>query len=261
MKTDEADSTNQMVASLLEKAEASAPADQEQLKSAAHALSDHLKWELVQDWPDLFNLHRKPDGTMVAEPDTVLGERLRRLKQGVLPREHLLDATMQAFEAILGFSTLPAEGDPSVSEIPQPKGSTGGVSNAIEIHRAAMLLYNKTVGLRLLGKTLQETLGPRIKALFEGSSKVQTAVAKQLKKDLSKAIDAFAQHQSTDPLAQGKRLRARKTMEAKRIAIQAIEAARQLVEEQHRLPTKLAVRGRLERMLPKTSETSTSTWN
>lgn len=240
------------VVNLLKEAERSTPEKRERIIWFARIMSERSRWETLKSWPDLFNLYQKPEGEVVAELASSLGQRKLMLEQGIGESQSGLESTIRAFFHLRLAADHPMKPGPEYSEVPTPDI---GVHGACE---AASSLYLSTVLDRLVLRTLQETLAPRIKDLFEGSGDLRQSKAKQLKRDLCKTVDHFASFESPPGFAHGNKILTNENEGA--VSAQLIEAARQLVEETRELPTKCAVKTRLNSMLPQILEISARTW-
>lgn len=228
------------------------PTERQGLSALGQIIEKRAARKLIQTWPGLFRLYEHPDGTLEAQFEDYLQERLRRLEEGVLPNDGAVHSCLEGLEAILASILLwPLQRVPTISDIPEPELSTDqGGSNILDIHRAAIRLFQDTLGAAIVSKTIQQTIAPRLRLLTEGTSSNRLETAESLKKSLAKAIDILAGKDFGSVLHRNKPLFKDTDGESKPIGVIALDIAKTLVEENRALPTKSELRARILRERP-----------
>ncbi|MDI1313511.1 hypothetical protein [Prosthecobacter sp.] len=215
----------------------------------AEALKALQHWKLHRIEPGLFRLYKHANGKVKAVLEEKLQTRSSRLSEGIDSNREGLASIVEAFQALLYADLLiPRHVLPKLGDIPDPEIDQRGRLNAIEIHKAAMSLFYKILPVSIVFEIIQRNLAPRFKLLGQGSKVEKIASARALKRDLGKAIDAFAHE---EPVSHGNKPLFKNTSQvAKSAPLLAIEEATNLFEGLEALPTKAALRAKLEKAHP-----------
>ena len=260
--TADRDNGDQIVVGLHSASETeSDPMKKERLWNAANMIQDRMKWELVESWPDLFKLYRCPDGRWKAELGDALEQRKLRLEAGVMPSQEGIISMQDALGTVLFAAMQPRHEPPHISDIPTPMINSNGGTNWLEIHKAALNLFYRATPACIVLNRLQGTLGPRIKDLTEGSREERLARAEELKKDVGKVIDGLAAGKHQGGWHGNRSVHQSAEGASKLPSVCAIEAARQLVEEHHELPSKASVRHAVLTIEPGLADSRNSFWS
>jgi hypothetical protein len=252
--SDKADDLHPFLIALQKRAQSEDdPVEQDRIRAFEEIVAKRLARNLINTWPGLFRLYQHPDGSWEVDFEEPLEQRRRRLSEGLTPEDSEVILCLEALEYIWGSIIIESpKGIPVKSDIPFPGLSKNGLGlNIIEIHQAAVGLFEQTITAAIVTDKIQQTLAPRVRALREGSAEERRKTAKSLKKSLARAIDILAGVRSSSHSHGNKRLVAdSKSNNFKLHSLIAIDTAKKLVKEGKKLPTKSALRERIRRDLP-----------
>lgn len=227
------------------------PIEQERIKKYVEILEKRLAKKLIKTWTGLFKLYQNPNESWEVNLDEPLEQRRRRLEEGVTPQDYEVIQCLEALEYILGSTIGPPKDIPKISDIPSPNQFDNALgSNILEIHEAALRLFENTILASIVTNKIQLTLAPRVRALVEGSVNERQKTAKSLKKSLARAIDILADVRSVSLPHGNKPLFKNTESQLKLLSVIAIDTARKLIEEGQSLPTKSELRERIRQDLP-----------
>jgi hypothetical protein len=222
------------------------------LKRAAQALRDRSKWKLKKEWRGFFKLFKSSSGEYIAVPDERLETIERRIRQGMGVSKGQVASLTEALEAILFSACKPQPFvPPHRDQIPLPAMIDDLRTNAIEVHRAADELWRQTVAPCIVFEILQRTFGQSLRAALEVPTEERGKMVAVLKRDFSKALDAFFSESPDDVTNRNKAMVRTASGDLQPFSVLAIHETRLWVESSHELPTKHQLETALRAKYPK----------
>lgn len=222
------------------------------LIKAAQALRKRSTWKPEKEWPGFFKLLKSGSGEYVAITDERLETIEGRIRQGLDASHSQVASLTEALEAILFSACKPQPFvPPQRDQIPLPAMVDDFRTNVIEVHRAADELWLQTAAPCIVFEILQRTFAHSLRAVLEAPTEERGRKAANLKRDISKALDAFFSERPDDVTNRNKAMVRSASGDLQPFSVLAIQEARLWVETFHELPTKHQLETALREKYPK----------